>query len=106
MIKYKGLQVAPAELEGIIEGNPSVADVGVIGVPFRDTEAPKAFVVLTPAAKGKLSEQELTDYVHSKVADYKKLRGGLVFVDAVPRSPSGKILRRQLRDAEKRGSKL
>ncbi|KAM3442805.1 hypothetical protein MY4824_000946 [Beauveria thailandica] len=102
LIKYKGLQVAPAELEGVLEAHPAVGDAGVIGVPYNDTEAPRAFVVLTPASKGKVTEQELVQYVHGKVADYKKLRGGLVFVDAVPRSPSGKILRKQLRESEKR----
>lgn len=106
MIKYKGLQVAPAELEGLLESHPAVGDAGVIGVSFNNTEAPKAFVVLTPASKGKISEQELADYVHSKVSDYKKLRGGLVFVDVVPRSPTGKILRKQLRELETRVSKL
>ncbi|KAJ6781466.1 hypothetical protein PWT90_02670 [Aphanocladium album] len=106
MIKYKGLQVAPAEIEGILEAHWAVGDAGVIGVSYDNTEAPKAFVVLTPASKGKVSEQELMDYVHSKLADYKKLRGGLVFVDAVPRSPSGKILRKQLRESEKRTSKI
>ncbi|KAM3500180.1 hypothetical protein MY10362_006638 [Beauveria mimosiformis] len=102
LIKYKGLQVAPAELEGVLEAHPAVGDAGVIGVPYNDTEAPRAFVVLTPASKGQVTEQELMQHVHGKVADYKKLRGGLVFVDAVPRSPSGKILRKQLREAEKR----
>ncbi|KGQ09452.1 Putative acyl-coenzyme A synthetase [Beauveria bassiana D1-5] len=106
LIKYKGLQVAPAELEGVLEAHPAVGDAGVIGVPYNDTEAPRAFVVLTPASKGKVTEQELIQYVHGKVADYKKLRGGLVFVDAVPRSPSGKILRKQLRESEKRLSKI
>ncbi|TQV98408.1 4-coumarate-CoA ligase 2a [Cordyceps javanica] len=106
LIKYKGLQVAPAELEGILEAHPAVGDAGVIGVAYRDTEAPRAFVVLTPASKGKITEEELMQHVHGKVADYKKLRGGLVFVDAVPRSPSGKILRKQLRELETRASKL
>ncbi|ATY64877.1 4-coumarate-ligase 2a [Cordyceps militaris] len=108
LIKYKGLQVAPAELEGILEAHPAVGDAGVIGVPYRDTEAPRAFVVLTPAARaaGDVSAEDLLGYVHGKVADYKKLRGGLVFVEAVPRSPSGKILRKQLRESEKRTSKI
>lgn len=100
------MQVAPAELEGILEAHPAVFDAGVIGVPHGDTEAPKAFVVLTPASKGKISEKELSQYVQDKVANYKRLRGGLVFIDAVPRSPSGKILRKQLRDSEKNVAKL
>lgn len=106
MIKYKGLQIAPAELEGILEAHPAVGDAGVIGVPYQDTEAPKAFVVLSTASKGKISEKELLQYVNGKVADYKKLRGGLLFVDSVPRSPSGKILRKELRAAEKTSPKL
>ncbi|PTB73871.1 acetyl-CoA synthetase-like protein [Trichoderma longibrachiatum ATCC 18648] len=97
LIKYKGLQVAPAELEGVLTAHPSVADAAVIGTKREDTEVPTAYVALTVAARGKVSEAELVDYVRSKVADYKRLRGGVVFVDAIPRSPTGKILRKDLR---------
>jgi acyl-CoA synthetase (AMP-forming)/AMP-acid ligase II len=65
--------------------------------------------VLAPPARGKVSEQDLKDHVKGQVSSYKQLRGGVVFVDEVPRSPSGKILRRQLRDSQKheeRQSKL
>lgn len=97
MIKYKGLQVAPAELEGLLASHPAVADAAVIGMPREDTEVPRAYVVLAPPAQGKVTEADLMAYVKENVSDYKQLRGGVIFVDAVPRSPSGKILRKDLR---------
>jgi acyl-CoA synthetase (AMP-forming)/AMP-acid ligase II len=101
MIKYKAFQVAPAELEGIIASHPAVLDAAVIGVPQNYTEVPRAYVVLAPPAKGKISEEDIMDFVKSKVMDYKRLRGGVRFVDTVPRSASGKILRKELRERRK-----
>ena len=93
LIKYKGMQVPPAELESVLLSHPSVADAAV--VPFPDENAgeiPHAFVVLkTPA-----SAEELMEYVAQRVAPYKKIRR-LDVIDAIPKSPSGKILRRLLR---------
>uniref|UniRef100_A0A8H7KBY0 AMP-dependent synthetase/ligase domain-containing protein n=1 Tax=Bionectria ochroleuca TaxID=29856 RepID=A0A8H7KBY0_BIOOC len=109
LIKYKGLQVAPAELEGLIASHPAVLDAAVIGIAQNGTEVPRAYAVLAPPAKGKVTEEALVEYVRSKVSDYKRLRGGLRFVDAVPRSPSGKILRkdvREMRKLEERDAKL
>ncbi|KAJ1647363.1 4-coumarate--CoA ligase [Coemansia asiatica] len=102
LIKYKGLQVPPAELESILMKHDGVVDAAVIGVhdKVRGTEAPRAFVVTAGAADKGESEQlagELIAWVSSRVADHKKLRGGIEFVDAIPRNPSGKILHRQLR---------
>ena len=97
------MQVAPAELEGILSSHKAVLDAAVIGVDRGDTEVPRAFVVLVPPAKGKVSEKDLEEYVKAKVSGYKQLRGGVVFVDAVPRSPSGKILRKDLRQMVKQG---
>jgi acyl-CoA synthetase (AMP-forming)/AMP-acid ligase II len=94
LIKYKGYQVAPAELEAVVLGHPAVRDVAVVGVadPVAG-ELPKAFVV----ADGDLVADELTAWVAERVAPHKKIR--LVEqVDAIPRSPTGKILRRLLRD--------
>ena len=94
LIKYKGFQVAPAELESVIQSHPAVADAAVI--PSPDTEAgevPKAFVVLRE--KGTTNADELMTYVASKVAPHKKIRR-LEFIDAIPKVPSGKILRREL----------
>jgi acyl-CoA synthetase (AMP-forming)/AMP-acid ligase II len=94
LIKYKGMQVPPAELEAVLLSHPAVADAAV--VPLKDEDAgeiPRAFVVL----KAPASAEELMSYVAARVAPYKKIRR-LDFIDAIPKSPSGKILRRLLRD--------
>lgn len=91
--KVKGFQVAPAELEAIILAHPSVADVGVIGRPHeRNGEQPVAFVV----KREPLEAEELMSWVAEQVSDYKQL-GSVEFVEAIPKNPSGKILRRELR---------
>ncbi|KAF4120892.1 Acyl-CoA synthetase (AMP-forming)/AMP-acid ligase II [Geosmithia morbida] len=105
LIKYKGLQVAPAELEGLISSHPAVVDAAVIGLVRDNNEVPRAYVVLAPHARGKVGEADIIDFVDSKVSNYKRLRGGVKFVEAVPRSPSGKILRRDLREMQKRESR-
>ncbi|XP_046377038.2 4-coumarate--CoA ligase 1-like [Haliotis rufescens] len=100
LIKYKAFQVAPAELEDVLLSHPSVADVGVIGIPDVEAgELPKAFVVRKPGSM--TTEQELQDFVKSKVSGTKRLRGGVTFLEEIPKSASGKILRRMLRDMEK-----
>jgi acyl-CoA synthetase (AMP-forming)/AMP-acid ligase II len=97
LIKYKGLQVAPAELESVLLGHPSVADVAVIPSPDEEAgEVPKAFIVL----KSQTSAEDLMAFVAERVAPYKKVRR-LQFIDAIPKSPSGKILRRVLIEQER-----
>jgi acyl-CoA synthetase (AMP-forming)/AMP-acid ligase II len=110
LIKCKGFQVAPAELEGLLLRHPGVADAAV--VPRKDArsgEVPLAFVVRRPppppgpaataaAAAPPVTEAELQAFVAGHVAEYKALAGGVRFVDAIPKSASGKILRRVLRD--------
>ncbi|MFJ8107397.1 4-coumarate--CoA ligase family protein [Streptomyces sp. NPDC096132] len=97
LIKYKGFQVAPAELEALLLTHPAVADAAVIGVYNDDgNEVPHAFVVRQPTAPD-LSEGEIAMYVAERVAPYKRVRH-VTFIDAVPRAASGKILRRQLRE--------
>jgi 4-coumarate--CoA ligase len=103
LIKYKGMQVAPAELEGILASHPAVLDAAVIGIEQDGTEVPRAFVAVAPPAKGKVSAQDLVEYVGKQVASHKQLRGGVQFMDAVPRSPSGKILRKNLREIVSKG---
>ena len=94
MIKYKGFQVLPAELESVILELPEVRDVAVIGVKDSDgAESPKAFVMLHPGRA--LSGERVQAHVKSQVAGYKQVRD-VEFVDAIPRSPAGKILRRLL----------
>jgi acyl-coenzyme A synthetase/AMP-(fatty) acid ligase len=97
LIKYKGFQVAPAELEALLLTHPSIADAAVIGAYNEDhNEVPHAFVVRQPAAVG-LSEGEVMMYVAERVAPYKRVRL-VTFIDAIPRAASGKILRRELRE--------
>ncbi len=96
LIKYKGYQVAPAELEAVLLSNPQVADCAVIGI--RDEEAgeiPKAFVVRRAGVGDELSGEAVMDYVAERVAPYKKIRQ-VEFIEQIPKTASGKILRREL----------
>ncbi|KAK4050826.1 hypothetical protein OIV83_003248 [Microbotryomycetes sp. JL201] len=100
LIKYKGFQVPPAELEGVLVNCPLVSDAAVIGVYSEEqaTELPLAFIVPSPEhANDKDLAKKVQDYVQSKVAPHKRLRGGVRIVDIIPKSPSGKILRKDLR---------
>ncbi|MER5891467.1 4-coumarate--CoA ligase family protein [Streptomyces sp. NPDC001876] len=100
LIKYKGYQVAPADLEALLLTHESVADAAVIGVyDAEGNEVPKAYVVRQPAAPD-LTADDVMAYVAGHVAPYKKVRR-VEFIEAVPRAASGKILRRELRDREK-----
>lgn len=95
LIKYKGFQVPPAELEAVILTMPQVQDVIVIPVPDEDAgEVPRAYVVKQVDCPETFSDQDVIEFVASKVAPHKKLRGGVRFVSSVPKSPSGKLLRR------------
>ena len=95
LIKVKGLQVAPAELEALLQNHPKIADAAVVGIPNeRLGEAPKAFVVKKDP---NVTEEEIVNYVACKVAKHKHLVGGVEFIEAVPKSASGKILRRMLK---------
>jgi long-chain acyl-CoA synthetase len=103
MIKYKGWSIAPAELEDLLFKNPHVFDAAVIGKPSKELdvgEIPKAFIMLKPEFKGKVTEQEIMDWVAERISAYKKIRE-VEFVDIIPKSGSGKILRRELVDREK-----
>jgi len=100
-----GYPVPPAELEGILVGHKDVADACVIGIDDKTlaTEVPRAYVVLRNGVTASNDKaQELLNLVATKVAPHKKLRGGIRFVDQVPKSPSGKVLRRLMRDQAKK----
>jgi len=93
LIKVKGLQVAPAELEDVLRGLEAVKDVAVIGVEDeRAGQLPRAFIV----KEGALTEEEVHGYMQQQVSGHKQLKGGVVFVEQIPKSASGKILRREL----------
>jgi acyl-CoA synthetase (AMP-forming)/AMP-acid ligase II len=97
LIKYKGYQVAPAELEAVLTAHPAVADAAVVGSPDEAAgEVPIAFVAL----KGEATAAELMAHMAGRVAPYKRIRR-VEFVERVPRSPSGKILRRLLVERER-----
>ncbi len=97
LIKYKGMQIAPAELESVLLGHPSVADAAVIPVPDDEAgQVPKAYVVL----KDETTPEALMEYVAERVAPYKKVRA-IEVTTQIPKSPSGKILRRVLVEQER-----
>ncbi|CAG9822643.1 unnamed protein product [Phaedon cochleariae] len=96
LIKVKGFQVAPAELEELIRSFPGVDDAAVIGIPNQaHGEVPRAYVV--PKEGFALNVEEIKEYVAIKVTKYKQLAGGVQIVDTIPKNPSGKILRRLLK---------
>jgi acyl-CoA synthetase (AMP-forming)/AMP-acid ligase II len=97
LIKYKGYQIAPAELEALLLTHSAITDAAVI--PVKDEEAgevPKAFVVTT----GSITPEEVSRYVAERVAPYKKVRA-VEIIDEIPKAPSGKILRRVLIERER-----
>jgi acyl-CoA synthetase (AMP-forming)/AMP-acid ligase II len=103
LIKYKAFQVAPAELEAILITHPEVADCAVVGIPDEEAgELPKAFVV---AAGDELDLAAVSQFVADQVAPHKRLRA-IEVIEEIPKSPSGKILRRVLRDRERETATL
>lgn len=103
MIKYKGWSIAPAELEDLLFRNPHVFDAAVIGKPSTEPDVgqiPKAFIILKPEYKGKVKEQDIIDWVAERIAAYKRIRE-VEFVESIPKTISGKILRRELIAQEK-----
>ncbi|KAJ8674328.1 hypothetical protein QAD02_005590 [Eretmocerus hayati] len=97
LIKYKGFQVPPAELEAILLTHPEVKDAAVVGLPDELAgELPIAFVVKQPNSN--ISAKDIQKFVEERVSNQKRLRGGVRFIDEIPKNPSGKILRRELRN--------
>ncbi|XP_016771256.2 4-coumarate--CoA ligase 1 isoform X2 [Apis mellifera] len=100
LIKVKGFQVPPAELEALIKRHPNVIEAAVIGIPNeRFGEIPKAFVILKEGSK--TTDDDIKNFVKDKVSEYKQLRGGVTFVDSIPKNASGKILRNKLKNEYK-----
>ncbi|KAK3183757.1 hypothetical protein Dsin_031043 [Dipteronia sinensis] len=95
LIKYKGYQVTPVELEQILLSHPDIADAAVVPYPDEESgQVPMAFVVRQPQSS--LNQAQIMDFVAKRVAPYKKIRR-VAFVNSIPKNPSGKILRKELR---------
>ncbi|KAL2861201.1 acyl--CoA ligase [Aspergillus lucknowensis] len=106
LIKVRGFQVAPPELEGVLLSHPGIADAAVIGVKdtvrHPGTELPRAYVVRRPGDGDNLTEEEVRGFLEARLAKYKALTGGVRFVEAIPKNASGKILKRMLREKAQR----
>jgi 4-coumarate--CoA ligase len=104
LIKVRGFQVAPAELEELLLTNDLVNDAAVIQIPDEESgELPRAYIVLKDDIDGDKDEikDAIYEWMKERVAPYKRLDGGIIFTDVIPKSASGKILRRILRDQVK-----
>lgn len=102
LIKYKGLQISPTEIEAILVSQEQILDAAVIGIPdpnLPGNEIPRAFVV-RKGGQHPITVEEINRLVNDQLSAHKRLRGGVEFIDQVPRNPSGKILRRALRDRQ------
>ncbi|CAH2084119.1 unnamed protein product [Euphydryas editha] len=97
LIKYNAYQVPPAEIEAVLLKHPAIRDAGVVGIPHpKNGEVPIAFVVLKPDEK--LTEKEVQDFVAERLSNPKHLRGGVRFINEIPKNQTGKILRRELKN--------
>ena len=109
LIKVRGFQVAPAEIEGVLLAHPGIVDAAVIGIEAGEarSELPRAYVVRRSGVTG-VGEEEVREWVEGRLAKYKRLEGGVKFVESIPKTASGKILKRVLREEAKRemGAKL
>ncbi|CCD54855.1 similar to 4-coumarate-CoA ligase [Botrytis cinerea T4] len=107
LIKVRGFQVAPPEIESVLLSHPLIVDAAVIGVKGSDSdgEMPRAYVVKRPGEESKnLKEKDVKEWCGERLARYKELTGGVKFVEAIPKNASGKILKRTLREqADKEG---
>ncbi|KAG9966462.1 acetyl-CoA synthetase-like protein, partial [Aureobasidium melanogenum] len=99
IINHNGLKIAPAELEELLCEHPSVADAAVVGNLHQETEVPRAFIALCPGVEAsQKTAEDIQGYVKQRVSDHKQLRGGVVFIESVPRLLSGKVWRAKLKE--------
>jgi acyl-CoA synthetase (AMP-forming)/AMP-acid ligase II len=107
LIKVRGFQVPPAEIEGVLLTHPAVLDAAVIGIQIPgdpDVEHPRAYVVTRPGA-GAVTEESIREFCKTRLARYKELTGGVRFLEGIPRNATGKALKRILREMAKTESK-
>lgn len=96
LIKVNAYQVAPAELEGILRDHSDILDAAVIGIPHQTSgEVPKAFIVRRPGSS--LNELQIQKFLAERVSAHKHLMGGIEFIEMIPKTASGKILRREIK---------
>lgn len=96
LIKVKGYQVAPAELEEILRSHPDILDAAIVGVKHdKNGEAPRAFVIKQPDSQ--ITESDIKSFVSEKVVEYKQLEGGVQFLETIPKNATGKIMRREIK---------
>lgn len=96
LIKVNAYQVAPAELEAILRDHPAILDAVVVGIPHpKCGEVPKAFVVKQIGSA--ISAEELQEFVAKQVVKYKQITGGIHFIESIPKTPTGKILRKDVK---------
>lgn len=100
LIKVKGFQVSPTELDSLLLGHEEILDAATVGVTINGEEVPRAYIVLKDGCD--LSERDVERWMAERVVKYKRLSGGVVFVDAIPKNPSGKILRKVLKERARR----
>ncbi|KAE9381458.1 AMP-binding enzyme [Stipitochalara longipes BDJ] len=109
LIKVRGFQVAPPEIEGVLLSHPQIVDAAVIAVKYPtepEIEHPRAYVVKRPVSESQsLDEKAVKAWCGERLAKYKELTGGVTFVDTIPKNPSGKILKRILREMAKKESR-
>ncbi|OQU99890.1 AMP-binding enzyme domain-containing protein [Cladophialophora immunda] len=105
LIKVRGFQVAPAEIEGVLLSHPEILDAAVIGIRKHDeadVELPKAYIVRKPGSDNTVMTEEMVkSFCRERLAKYKELSGGVSFIDAIPRNATGKALKRILREMAK-----